>query len=309
MARRRPKKHVSVQMKDKAVQVLFLSGSLFIGSLFLSGSSNPLLKAAALGFRMPLGFFVFIGAGLWMLGHFLRPRQSAEQLIRAAPTEWFPNEAPAPGAQARQANADRTQAPSQEPARAKASPRKPSPSWSLQVFQDIEWKRFETLCAELFAQAGFDARTQSHGADGGVDIVLHSRNASGPAAIVQCKHWPNRLVGVKEVRELLGVMTASRIARGTFATTGGFTEVALGFPEENRIHVLDAGGLLALIGRRTPEQQGALLAHAYQGEYWRPTCASCGSKLVERTARNKGSNFWGCPAYPRCRFTLPTRAH
>jgi restriction system protein len=177
------------------------------------------------------------------------------------------------------------------------------------VFKDIEWKRFETLCAELFAQAGFDARTQSHGADGGVDIVLHSSNASGPAAIVQCKHWANRLVGVKEVRELLGVMAAGGIARGTFATSGGFTQEALRFAHQNRIHTLDAGGLLALIGKRTPEQQRALLAHAYQGEYWRPTCASCGKKLMERTARNGGPRFWGCPDYPRCRFTLPMRTN
>lgn len=309
MGRRTPKKHVSVQMKDKAVQVIFLAGSLFIASLFLSGSSSPLLKTAALGFRMPLGLLLFLGAGLWVVGHLLRPRGSEVPLARPADPEWFPNEGPPPGARARQVASNENQAPAQQPDRPDARQRATSRTWSIQVFQDIEWKRFETLCAELFAQAGFDARTQSHGADGGVDIVLHSRNASGPAAIVQCKHWPNRLVGVKEIRELLGVMTAGKIPRGTFATSGGFTQEAQRFAQENRIHVLDAGGLLALIGKRTPEQQEALLEHAYQGEYWRPTCASCGNKLVERTARNKGSSFWGCPAYPRCRFTLPMRAH
>lgn len=36
------------------------------------------------------------------------------------------------------------------------------------------------------------------------------------------------------------------------------------------------------------------------------TCPSCGSKLVERTARkgrNAGKKFLGCDAYPKCRFT------
>lgn len=309
MARRSPKKHVSAQIKDRAFQVLFLAGGLFFASLFFSGSNSPLLKAAALGFRLPLGFMLLLGAGLWVLGHVLRRRESAKPLGRSATTEWFPNEEPAPGERVGQTRSNETQAAMQLSARAAGHPRAPSTTWSARVFHDIEWKRLETLCAELFAQAGFEAHTQSHGADGGVDIVLHSRNASGPAAIVQCKHWPNRLVGVKEVRELLGVMAAGRIPRGTFATTGGFTQEALRFARENKIHALDAAGLLALIGKRTPEQQRALLEHAYQGEYWRPTCASCGNKLVERTARNNGSRFWGCPAYPRCRFKLPMRAH
>lgn len=46
---------------------------------------------------------------------------------------------------------------------------------------------------------------------------------------------------------------------------------------------------------------------AYEGEYWRPTCASCGVKMVERTARGKGDKFWGCAQYPKCRSTLQMR--
>jgi restriction system protein len=175
------------------------------------------------------------------------------------------------------------------------------------VFEDIEWRRFETLCAELFAQAGFEARSQSHGADGGVDIWLYSRNAEGPAAVVQCKHWRGKPVGIKEVREFLGVMASRQLARGTYATTSTFTTEALRFARENGIHTLDGAGLLALIAKRSPDQQRALLQHAYEGEYWRPTCASCGLKLVERNPRKGGASFWGCPDFPRCRFTLPVR--
>ncbi|WP_370868866.1 restriction endonuclease [Polaromonas sp.] len=40
------------------------------------------------------------------------------------------------------------------------------------------------MCEALFAQAGFETRSQSHGADGGVDIWLHSANAQGPVAVV-----------------------------------------------------------------------------------------------------------------------------
>ena len=66
----------------------------------------------------------------------------------------------------------------------------PPTTWSAGVFAAIEWRRFEAVCEALFAQAGFETKSQPHGADGGVDIWLHSRNAEGPVAVVQCKHWP-----------------------------------------------------------------------------------------------------------------------
>jgi hypothetical protein len=113
-------------------------------------------------------------------------------------------------------------------------------SWSPAVFAAIEWRRFEAVCEKLFGQAGFETKSQSHGADGGVDIWLHSRHAEGPVAVVQCKHWQSKAVGVKELRE-----------------------------------------------------------------YWRPTCASCGVKLVERTPAKGGAQFWGCSNYPRCKSRLP----
>jgi len=39
-----------------------------------------------------------------------------------------------------------------------------------------------------------------------------------------------------------------------------------------------------------------------------PACPVCGAAMVRRTARNgahAGSQFWGCPQYPRCRGTRP----
>ncbi|NPC56317.1 restriction endonuclease [Caenimonas soli] len=186
--------------------------------------------------------------------------------------------------------------------------RPPATDWSPRVFEDIEWRRFEALCASLFGQAGFETRAQSHGADGGVDIWLYSQHAEGPAAVVQCKHWLGKPVGVKEMREFYGVMASHKLQRGTFAATSTFTEEARRFAKDNGISALDGQGLLALISTRTPAQQESLLAIAYEGEYWRPTCASCGVKMVERSARGKSRPFWGCVHFPGCRFTLPVRA-
>lgn len=183
-----------------------------------------------------------------------------------------------------------------------------APQWNATVFDAIEWRRFEAVCSALFAQAGFETRTQSHGPDGGVDIWLHSKNASGPVSVVQCKHWRGKQVGVKEVREFFGVMASQGLRRGTYATSSTFTPDAMAFAKSNGIHLLDGAGLLGLIGQRTPDQQQALLAVAFEGDHARPTCASCGEKMVERQPKKGGSPFWGCTNYPRCRGTLPKRA-
>ena len=175
-------------------------------------------------------------------------------------------------------------------------------SWNLDVFGAIEWRRFEAVCEALFAQAGFRTESQSHGADGGVDIWLYSKHATGPAAIVQCKHWKNQAVGVKELREFFGVMASHKLTRGTYATTTTFTQDAQTFAKANGINTMDGPRLLKQIEARTPEQQKQLLDVAYEGEYWRPTCATCGIKLVERSSQSR--SFWGCTNFPRCKTQI-----
>jgi restriction system protein len=168
-----------------------------------------------------------------------------------------------------------------------------SVSWNKQVFTDIEWRRFEAVCERLFAQSGFKTKSQSHGADGGVDVWMYSAHAEGPVSIAQCKHFRSREVDVKLIREFFGVMSSHKLQRGTFVTTSTFTTDAQKFANENGINALDGDKLLKLIATRTPEQQKELLDIAYEGEYSIPTCASCGIKMVERTRKADGNNFLG----------------
>lgn len=181
-------------------------------------------------------------------------------------------------------------------------------AWSPRVFELIEWRRFETVCETLFRQAGFETRSHSYGADGGVDIWLHSSHAPKPVAVVQCKHWKNRPVPVEQVRAFLGVMAAHGLKRGTFATSSTFTADALAFGRANGINLQDGDGLLALIKSRSESQQTELLGVALQGDFWRPTCPSCGVKLVARKARKSSGRFWGCKHFPDCRYRLPMTA-
>ena len=126
--------------------------------------------------------------------------------------------------------------------------------------------------------------------------------------IVQCKHWLSKPVGVDKIRELRGVMAANNLKRGQFASTAGFTADATEFASANGVNLLGAGELLALITKRSADQQQAALDVALEGDYWRPTCASCGVKMKERSARESGAAFWGCSNFPKCRQIIRMRS-
>jgi restriction system protein len=155
--------------------------------------------------------------------------------------------------------------------------RPPATVWNAQVFRDIEWRRFEAVCAQLFEQGAFEAR-----------------------------HSPATPVGAADLREFHSAMVSRGLQRGTFVASGSFTPEAREFARSNGISALDGLALLALISRRPPQEQRELLAIAYEGEYWRPTCAACGLKMVEHSPP-KGDPSWVCADAPRCTFTLPVR--
>lgn len=200
---------------------------------------------------------------------------------------------------------DASEWPRNEPGLTQRVPPPMATQWSSQVFLDIEWFRFETVCARLFEQAGFEVRLQPRDEDGGSAVWLHSKNAQGPVAIVLCRHWPGKNVGVTELRELATLLKKHKLARGTFTTAGMYTPGALRFAKENAINALDSAGLVTLIARRTPQQQRALLDVAYEGEYWRPTCGKCGIKMDERTPSRGGQQYWACANYRQCKTWQP----
>lgn len=181
-------------------------------------------------------------------------------------------------------------------------------TWSPEVFDIIEWRRFEAVVEALFAQSGFITKSQPHGADEGIDVWLYPRTQPDkPCSLLQCKHWSDKPVGVDKVRELRGVMAAKNVSGGKFATSGSFTSAAKTFAAREGIDLIDMGDLLKLIGRSSPEQQRDLLRVALEGDYWRPTCVNCGIKMTERVPRGSGAKFWGCVNYPQCKTTMAIR--
>ncbi len=137
--------------------------------------------------------------------------------------------------------------------------------WSLDIFAAIDTRHFTAMCEAWFHSAGFETRCESHRADEGVDLWLHAARMPGPVAIVRCKHWLNKPVGLQEMQEFCGLVSAHKSAHGTYTTTSTYTQEALEFAQQHGIDAVDGRGLLRRIQSRTRQSQQALLAVAFNG--------------------------------------------
>ena len=175
-------------------------------------------------------------------------------------------------------------------------------AWSIELLQKIEWKLFEDVSAAYYKEQGIRAELTKLGADGGIDIKLFQDDSGQATTLVQCKAWNSRLVGVKEVREFLGVMSSEKISKGFFMASGAYSADAIEFARANGITLIDGAMFLTMIQRLPAAAQQRLLDVATRGDYTTPSCPSCGVKMQRRTG--KRGEFWGCLNYPRCHQML-----
>lgn len=174
--------------------------------------------------------------------------------------------------------------------------------WSMNVLQRMDWKRFEYLAAAYYERIGFRTKPIGWGADNGIDVLLFRGDLPEPVSVVQCKAWNDKPVGVKEMRELLGVMTASKVKAGVFLTTSTFTSAAVDLAEANYIAPVAGTEFLTKIGALSEEQRQELLAVACEGDWTTPSCPKCAVKLLIR--ESKHGRFWGCKNFPKCTYKL-----
>ena len=179
-------------------------------------------------------------------------------------------------------------------------------SWNTRLLQALEWKRLEQLCAVYFRTLKFRVEETTHGPDGGVDLRLYEGAAKSPGVLVQCKAWNSWKVGVKEIRELYGVMAAEGVNEGILVTTSTFTDEAAAFAQGKNIALIDGADLLNKLRSLPIEDQQHILGLVTAGDFTTPTCPSCGMKMVSRVAQATGDAFWGCVRYPACRSTIST---
>ena len=170
----------------------------------------------------------------------------------------------------------------------------------------LTWSQFERLIREFYRRKG--ASVASRGgpmADGDIDLDL--TYPTGERLIVQCKHWKNRHVGVKPLRELWGVLDDEKADGAIFVTSGSFSADALTFARGKRMELIDGPKLSAMMAELKRNQPAAPAAEPTQSPR-NPLCPRCESPMVLRTARrgaNAGEQFWGCSTYPMCQGTRP----
>lgn len=176
----------------------------------------------------------------------------------------------------------------------------------LESIRKLDWKDFEMLLGEYYRRREFRVEENRRGgADGGVDLRLRDRDG---LHVVQCKQWLERQVGVRIVRELLGVMVHEGAHRGIVVTSGTFTREATEFAEGKQMELVDGDGLVCMImdvrrGKGASSHPINIRSAEDDTE-----CPRCGAPLVRRTARrgrHKGSEFYGCSSYPKCSYVRP----
>lgn len=172
----------------------------------------------------------------------------------------------------------------------------------IQSIRSLTWKQFEQLLGEAYRRQGFTVfENPGKGADGGIDLSIQR---AGETYLVQCKHWKTYKVGVKIVREMLGLVTAHGVTGAIIVTSGVFTKEAIDFAAAHGVELVDGDDLVRMIGavQATPAMATTAPFPASPAR----TCPRCGKHLVLRTAKrgpNAGGKFWGCSTYPDCRHT------
>jgi len=132
--------------------------------------------------------------------------------------------------------------------------------------------------------------------------------------LVQCKRWNNSKVGVKEIREIYGIVAAENADRGIFITSGIYTNPAAEFAEGKLLDLIDRAALLDLVhevqnqhARRIADESLAPMQTEAATPASHAVCPKCRKSMLLRTAqrgRNAGSRSRGCSNFAKCRSVL-----
>lgn len=124
---------------------------------------------------------------------------------------------------------------------------------------DLPWRRFEEVVAELLSQGGYEVRLGPGSKDGGKDIIAikYLPGCGLFMAVWQAKKLqPGNKVGINVIRELADTRNEHRASKGVIVTTTSLTRGALARIEQDRylLSKVDGADLLAWV--RTGQAPG-----------------------------------------------------
>ncbi len=173
----------------------------------------------------------------------------------------------------------------------------------IDSIRQLSWRQFDFLLAEYFRRQGYRVEETADGPDDGIDLYL---SKSGVKSLVQAKHWKTWRVGVRTVRELLGVMVSEEANDAWLITSGKFTTPAMEFADKNHIHLINGLQLVDMIRavQKSKTEPDSTCLGSPQPSIQSPSCPQCGQPMHKKMARrgqHTGDEFWGCSQFPKCR--------
>ncbi|WP_280479858.1 restriction endonuclease [Nocardia asiatica] len=120
----------------------------------------------------------------------------------------------------------------------------------------IEPHEFEYLIAHLYSAMGFDVTVTPPGGDGGRDVIARTTQRGGKQKLlIECKRYRKPVVGVREARALLGVVSHEHASGGVLVTTGRCTRGVHALAEANdRVDYIDGEKLVRLLNEHLGPQ-------------------------------------------------------
>lgn len=285
MARRR-RNDDGAELVIKLVGLLLLLG-------FISPQGRQLLSSLGI-LAIVLAVLVILGLGIFIaVRHFMRSRK-----LQGGDASWSYQNTSVPPVLGNRAPSIFVA--SEDNRTAQKSSSEPD---LIQQLHTIDWFQFEKVVACVYRKLGYSVeRRGGANPDGGIDLVV---SKDGETKAVQCKQWKSWNVGVKAVREFLGALTDAGIQRGIFITLRGYTGEAKQLADKRGIEIVNETDLASMLSAADAQLDPEVLAILQDT---RKFCPKCEREMVLRTASKgpgAGQQFWGCSAYPRCRFTMP----
>lgn len=121
--------------------------------------------------------------------------------------------------------------------------------FTLESLKQISPQQFERLISSLYEKMGYQVRLTSQTRDQGIDIYAKRLSETGTEYLaIQCKHYPNGVVGVEDARSLYGVIQAyPSITKGVLITSGEFSKECKDFAKGKRLELFNGKYIFGLL--------------------------------------------------------------
>lgn len=162
----------------------------------------------------------------------------------------------------------------------------------IQDIDRMKGRVFEEYLAVVFRKKGFSVQLTRASKDQGGDLVL---TKGGTRIVVQAKRWKSN-VSNKAVQEVVAAKPFYKADQAMIVTNSFYTKSAIELAKANQVELWDRNRLITELvyadakntaNTTDPEQK---------------LCPDCGAPLVLRHRHTDHHVFYGCSAYPTCKY-------